>query len=87
MMKKSNLPKLNIPGPPEDLVEILAKENPLAWDRGWHKLIGHADKSKIFQHACRGDLLTLVLLIYNAKLAWKVSYCVKCESFFYIGPC
>lgn len=82
----SKLPNPKIPGPPEDLVEVVGKEFPEAWDRGWHKLIGHASQSLVFQHICRGEQLTLVLPIYNAKLPWKVARCVKCECFFYIGP-
>lgn len=86
MKKKSDLPHPKIPGPPEDLVEIVGKEFPQSWDRGWYKLIGNAAQSKVLNHACRGDYLTLVLQIYNAKLAWKVGHCVKCDCFFYIGP-
>lgn len=78
--------KINISGPPEDLVEEVAKEFPEAWDRGWFKLEG-SGRSKVFEHPCRGDVLTIALVDYTAaKGTYRVGNCMKCQGFFYFFP-
>jgi len=78
--------KINIPNPPEDLVEVVAKEFPEAWDRGWFKLEG-SRQCKVFEHPCRGKVLTIALTEFTAtKGTYRVGNCLKCQCFFYFFP-
>jgi hypothetical protein len=77
---------VRIPGPPEELVRRVHQTYLHAWDRGWNRLTG-TKLSKIHDHNCRGQLLTLVLAdTPTSEGLYRVGNCVKCECFFYLGP-
>jgi hypothetical protein len=78
--------RVRIPGPPEELVIRVKEMFSYAWDRGWNRLAG-SKLSKVHEHTCRGELLTLILDEVNTTEGkYRVGHCTKCECFYYLGP-